>query len=368
MTAVSVKETLGRFHVVQRAGLKTSTALLMRLAAILLALITAGLFVWALGVNPFSMYKTLIEGSLGTATAIKTTAKIAIPLCITALGLTLAFKMKFWNIGGEGQIAIGAIGASFFAYTFPDWPSEALIPCMIVSAILLAGLWGLIPAYFKTRFGTNETLFTLMMNYIVVFFIQFLREGPWIDPGKNGFPQMARFSKTARLPMVLGVHIGWIFALALVVLVFVYLRYTKQGYELSVVGENINTAEYAGMPVKKIIMRTMFISAAVCGLAGMLQVAGSDKMLTDNVAGGVGFDAIIIAWLGHLSPIVILIVSILFGVLDKGCLTCESTFGLSSDVVSVFQGIILFFVLGAEFFINYRIVRQHRAVVAKEAK
>ncbi len=218
----------------------------------------------------------------------------------------------------------------FFAYTFgKTWPSGLLIPVMLIAGIFFGGLWGMIPAWFKTRFGTNETLFTLMLNYVAQYFIQYLREGPWKDPTAMGFPIMPRFEKAARLPKVLGIHMGWIVALALVALVFFYLRYTKHGYELTVVGANENTARYAGMPVKKIILRTMFLSAAICGLAGVMQVSGADmQILTDSVAGGVGFTAIIVSWLARLG---ILVTSFLFGVLEKG-LTIESVFKLSPSM------------------------------------
>ncbi|MEG0145766.1 MAG: ABC transporter permease, partial [Clostridia bacterium] len=296
----------------------------------------------------------MISGALGSLSNLRETVKLAVPLLVTSLGVTLAFKMKFWNIGAEGQICVGAIAASFFAINFTHLPQPLLILTMALAGMLAGGLWGLVPAYFKARFDTNETLLTLMLNYVAIYFIQLLREGPWRDP-RSGFPKVPMFDKAARLPQVLGVHIGWIVALALVVLTYVYLKHTKQGYELTVVGENINTARYAGMNVKKIILRTMFISAAICGLAGMLQATGADKTLTDTVAGGRGFTAITIAWLGRLNPYAILIVSVLFACLTKGSGTIQSIFNISGSAADVFQGIILFFVLGSEFFINYRI-------------
>lgn len=344
-------------HVVQRTSITPLQQMLIRLAAVVLALLTGAAFLLLLGHDPLVIYQTMVTGALGSKIALRETVKIAIPLCVTALGVTLAFKMRFWNIGAEGQICVGAIAGSFFAYTFgKSWPSWLLITAMLAAGILCGGLWGMIPAWFKTRFGTNETLFTLMMNYVALYFIQFLREGPWRDPSAMGFPIMARFEKAARLPKVMGIHIGWIIALALVALVFFYLRYTKQGYELTVVGENENTARYAGMPVKKIVLRTMFLSAAICGLAGVLQVSGADMQLTDSVAGGVGFTAIIVAWLARLSPLGILLTSVLFGVMEKGSGAIESAFKISPSMADVLQGIILFFVLGAEFFINYRLM------------
>lgn len=348
------KLSFSGFHITQRAPMPAWKSALLRLLAVVLALVAGGLVLLCLGHHPLKVYQTMLSGALSKKTARVSVIKNAIPLSIVALGITLAFKMKFWNIGAEGQICVGAIAASYFAYTY-EWPSWLLLTVMAVSAFIVGGLWGLIPAFFKTRFGTNETLFTLMMNYIASYFIQYLREGPWKDPSKNGFPEMPRFSKIARLPSVLGVHAGWIFAIAIAIFVLVYLRYTKHGYELTVVGDNITTARYAGMPVNRIILRTMFISAGICGLSGMIQASGSDKMLTDTVAGGDGFTAIVVAWLARLSPVGIIIVALLFGILKKGCATVETTFKLSSEFFGILQGIILFFVLGVEFFITYQL-------------
>ena len=344
-----------RTHIVQRVTIDPKRAMLMRLLAIVLALVTGGLFLLMVGFNPFPVYGTMVTGSVGSVSNLRETIKIAIPLCIASLGVALAFKMRFWNIGAEGQISVGAIAASFFALTFPDWPQAPLLIAMALAGFLVGGLWGLIPAYFKARFNTNETLFTLMMNYIAIFIIQLMREGPWRDP-KSGFPKVPMFEKSARVPQVFGVHAGWIVALVLVVLVFIYLTRTKQGYELTVVGENENTARYAGMNVKKIILRTMFLSAGIAGIAGMLQASGADRTLTETVAGGVGFTAITVAWLSQLNPLAILIVSVLFACLEKGSGTIRSVYNISPSTSQLFQGIILFFVLGAEFFINYKVV------------
>lgn len=352
---LKIKNIGSMFHVAQRMDIKPLNAFLFRILAIVLALVTAGIFLLFLGYNPIEVYATIIDGSLGSITSLRETIKIATPLLLSALGVSIAFKMRFWNIGGEGQICVGAIVASFFAYFYSHLPSALLLIIMVVTGMIAAGLYGLIPAYFKTKYGTNETLFTLMLNYIAVYVIQYLREGPWRDPDSLGFPIMARFPKSARMPMVFGVHIGWIVALALVLIIYVYVKYTKQGYELTVVGENKRTAEYAGMPVSKIIMRTMFISAAIGGLAGVFQASGADRQLTETVAGGAGFTAIIIAWLGRLSSPSILIISILFGILTKGCGTIETMLKIPASMSDVLQGILLFFVLGADFFIRYQI-------------
>lgn len=351
-----------RFHIAQRGELPKSKTWLFRFLAILAAVLMGAFFLLALGYNPLRVYWSMLTGALGSDSMQKETIKLMIPLCLTSLGVTLAFKMRFWNIGAEGQICAGAIAASYFAYFHDTLPKVTLLLLMAVSAIVAGGLWGLIPAYFKTKFGTNETLFTLMLNYIVGYIIMFLREGPWRAPG-NGFAAMPRFSKQARLPDVLfpgigAIHIGWIIMFVMVIIVYIYLRHTKQGYEITVVGENVNTARYAGMPVKRIILRTMFLSAGLCGLVGMLQVAGPDRQLTDAVANGRGFTAVSIAWLARLSPVGILVVSFLFSVMQKGCSMMQTEYRIPASMSDILQGIILFCVLGAEFFLQYKLVRR----------
>ncbi len=359
------KGGLNRLHVVQRGDLSMARTWLFRLLAVFGALATGGLFLLILGFNPFHVYRTMLTGSLGSSSMQKETIKLMIPLCLATLGIVLAFKMKFWNIGGEGQICAGAIAASYFAYFHNNLPPFVLLTVMALASIIAGGLWGLIPAFFKTRFGTNETLFTLMLNYIVIYFITYLREGPWRDP-QGGFATMPRFAKQARLPElgipgIGSIHIGWVVMLVMVVFVFVYLRYTKQGYELSVVGENVMTARYAGMPVNKIVLRTMFMSAGICGLVGMLQVAGPDRQLTDAVANGRGFTAVSIAWLSRLSPFGVMAVSFLFSVMQKGSSMMQTEYRIPASMSDILQGIILFFVLGSEFFIRYRIAIRKEA-------
>ncbi|MBC8533043.1 ABC transporter permease [Yeguia hominis] len=347
-------------HIVKRAELPRRTSALLRLGAFLLSLFIGGLFILALGYNPFEIYGTIVSGSFRSAMAIQATIKVMVPLLISSLAVTLAFKMKFWNIGAEGQIIMGATFATYFALFHSDWNHWVLILVMLLAGMIGGGLWGLIPAVLKTRFNTNETLLTLMLNYIALHIVSYLRDGPWKDPGSQGYAKIARFDGNAALDKVFGVHFGWIIALVLTALVAVYLRRTKQGYEISVVGESQDTARYAGMNVRKIVIRTMFLSGAVAGICGMLQATGADITLTTSVAGGVGFTAIIIAWLAQLNPVMIVVVSFLFSVLEKGSSVIQSSFGLSTDCADVLQGIILFLVIGCEFFIRYRFVREKK--------
>jgi simple sugar transport system permease protein len=344
------------FRVVKKAETTYTKTMLLSLLALVVAIIAGGLFILAIGHNPFKVYGSIVQGAWRSPIAIKGTIKIAIPLLIASLGITPAFQMKFWNIGAEGQIIMGGIFATYFALFLSNLPHGLLLIVMFAAGMVGGGLWGLIPAFFKTKFGTNETLFTLMLNYIALYIIKYLTEGPWRDPGSSGFPKIAYFDANARLDQIFGVHAGWLIGLILVAVVFVYLKYTKQGYEISVVGESTNTARYAGMNVGKIVMRTMFISGAICGIAGMTQVSGAASTLSEGVAGGVGFTAIIVAWLAKLNPVVILIVTVLFSMLDKGSSVMQSTFGLSQSVSNILQSVILFCILAFDFFTRYRFV------------
>lgn len=332
----------------------------LRLLSVLLAIVAGGLFILFIGYNPFSVYGTIVSGAFRSTMAFQATIKLMVPLLIPALGITLAFKMRFWNIGAEGQIIMGAIFATYFALFCWDFPHWLLMICMFLAGMLGGALWGLIPAFFKAKFNTNETLFTLMLNYIALYLISFLRDGPWQDPNSSGFPKIAKFGEAAQLDKIFGVHAGWLIGLILVVIVYIYLKYTKQGYEISVVGESRATANYAGMNYKKIVLRTMAFSGGICGIAGMVQASGSDLTLTTSVAGGVGFTAIIVAWLAQLNPVGILVVSFLFAVLEKGSTVMQSAHGLSAYSADVLQGIILFFVLGCEFFVRYKFITRKK--------
>ena len=347
-------------RVVKKSNMPTWKSTLLRVGAFVTALVAGGLFILCIGENPFAVYGTILKGSFRSSMAIQATVKIAVPLLICSLGLTFAFKMNFWNIGAEGQLIMGAIFATPIALYLDGLPRPLVLILMVLAGMIGGGLWALIPAVFKVRFGTNETLFTLMLNYIAQYMIMYFREGPWRDPGSPAFPQIKRFSESARLYEVLGVHIGWIIAIALVILIYLYLNKTKQGYEISVVGESHATARYAGMQVGKIILRTMFISGAICGLAGVIQISGADYTLSDSVAGGVGFTAIIVAWVSRLNPFVIALVSALFAILEKGCSVMQSSFGISTTASEVLQGVILFFILGFEFFTRYSLVFRKR--------
>ena len=346
------------FHVVKRDALPWYQSVGIRAVAIILALIVCGIVTTlTTGINPVEVYQSVFSGAFGTARKTWITLQNMSVLLLIALALTPAFKMKFWNIGAEGQIMVGGIAATYFAlYWYDKLPKPALLIVMAVASIIAGGIWGLVPAFCKARWGTNETLFTLMLNYIAIGIEAYLQNGPWKDPSGTGFPIIAMFDQKARLPKVGGVHIGWIIVLALTVGMFIYMKYSKHGYEISVVGESQRTARYAGMNVGKIIMRTMFLSGAIAGLMGFLVVSGADYTLNNGTSGGVGFTAIIVAWLAHLNPFAMVLIAGLLAVLTKGSNTIQTNFKIPASAADVLSAIILFFMLGCEFFINYRMI------------
>lgn len=338
----------------------------IRGAALLVALFLGGLIISIttygvpsfLGIftNIFTAYGTLLDGALGKATAIRQTVKMGIPLLGCALAIAPCFKMRFWNIGAEGQITAGATLATYFALFWADkLPSPALLLVMAIAGMVGGGLWGLVPAFFKARWGTNETLFTLMMNYIIIGVVKWLQGGPW-EKMPRGSQQIPQFAAAAQLPRVAGVYCGWIIVLVMTVLMFLYMKYTKQGYEIAVVGESENTARYAGMNVGGIVMRTMFISGAISGLVGFMLVSGANGTLYDGVAGGVGFTAITVAWLSQLNPFGMVAVSGLLAVLEKGADTLQTRMQVPASISDIMTGLVLFIMLGCEFFINYRLI------------
>ncbi|MFR3078175.1 MAG: ABC transporter permease [Intestinimonas butyriciproducens] len=329
------------------------------------AILLGALIFLIMGHSPVSAYGTILSGSLGKKTAVWQTVKIAIPLLGTALAIAPCFKMRFWNIGAEGQITAGAVAASYFAlFWYDKLPSPVLLAVMAASGALFGGLWALIPAFFKARWGTNETLFTLMMNYIIIGVVKWLQGGPW--EGRPGSQIIPQFDSAAVLPKVLGVHCGWIIVLALTVLMYIYMKYTKQGYEIAVIGESENTARYAGMNVGRIIMRTMFLSGAISGLVGFIVCSGANNTLYDGVAAGVGFTAITVAWLAQLNPFAMIGISGLLAVLEKGADTLQTRMTVPASISDIITGIFLFCMLGCEFFINYQMIfrGKHREEVS----
>ena len=332
---------------------------LIRFASVIVALIFGGIILAVAGANPIKAYGIMINGALGRASGIRQVVKAATPLLGTALALAPCFKMKYWNIGAEGQITMGAVGAAYFAIHFAkNLSSPVMLIIMAIASMVFGAVWAGIPAVFKSRWGTNETLFTLMLNYIAIGIVGWFQGGPW--EGKQGSQIIPNFYKTAVLPKVLGVHIGWIIVLVLVVLMYIYLNKTKHGYEIAVLGESENTARYAGMNVGKVTIRTAALSGAIAGLVGFMVASGANQTLYQDIAGGVGFTAITVCWLAQLNPFAMIIIALMLAVLSKGASSLQTAMKVPASVSDIITGIILLCMLGCEFFINYRLILRHR--------
>lgn len=352
----AVKEPL--VHIVKRDEGSFARGLLVRAAAIVLALLVCAVVIVLLtGMNPLGVYAALWDGAVGTSRRIWITLRdTAVLLCI-GFAVMPAFRMRFWNTGAEGQVLVGALasaGVMIMGVGLPSWLMYALCP---IAGIAAGMVWGVIPAFFKARWNTNETLFTLMLNYIatqlVAFCIIF-----WENPkGSNSVGLINAKTKTGWLPSI-GKNsylLPILIVLALAIVLFVYMRYTKQGYEISVVGESENTAYYAGINVRRVIVRTMALCGALAGVAGYLLAAGVGHTISVGLAGGRGFTAIVVAWLGKLNPFSMMLVAFFLVFMEKGSIEIASQFNLNENASEIITGILLFFILGCEFFINYKL-------------
>lgn len=351
----------------KRSEISKRRNIMARILAVVLALMLSALFIIFLGHDPIKIYVSMIEGSFGSLYRFKETVISTIPLTITSLGILLAFKMKFWNIGAEGQMFMGALSASYFALNYPLMDRPLLLMVMILAGAAGGGLWALIPAYFKAKYSTNEVLFTLMMNYIALKWVTYLQYGPWKDKTALGFPKIPNFTTNAILPKFLGVHVGWLLAIVLTALIYIFIHHTKKGYEINVIGESESTGAYAGMNVRKIILQAMFMGGALAGIAGMIQASAVSGTLSVEVTGGVGYTAIIVTWLSGLNAWLIILVSFLFAVLVQGGSYIQTAFQIPQSAAQILQGMILLFVLGSEFFVRYRIILKEKPLKKKGA-
>lgn len=347
------------FHIVKRDSIPKLNSWLIRIIAILLALVFCGILTMVLtGENPFKVYVTMFEGAFGSSRKIwKLLQNLAMLLCVS-LALTPAFKMRFWNIGGEGQVLIGGLATTACMILLGDKvPNFLLIIIMIIASILAGAIWALIPAVFKAKFNTNETLFTLMMNYVGIQLVSYFCMY-WENPkgaGKIGI--INRATEAGWLPTIGNQNylLNIIVVAVITVLMYIYLKYSKHGYEIAVVGESENTARYIGINVNKVILRTMALSGAVCGIAGLLLVGGTDHTISTTTADGRGFTAIMVSWLAKFNPIYMILTSFLLVFLEAGADQISMIFGLNQSFSEIITGIILFFIIGSEFFINYQL-------------
>ena len=360
MSTVNLRQPLVR--IAKRDGIERKKSWLIRGASVVVALILCGLFIFAVtGLNPIKVYVAMFDGALGSTRKTWFTIRDTMMMLCIGIGLAPAFKMRFWNVGAEGQILVGGVATAGLMIAMGKsgaFPTPVMLLIMAVASIVAGALWGIIPAVFKARWGTNETLFTLMMNYVAIQITSYcvaLCENPF---GSNTVGVINQQTKLGWFPKVFGLDfaLNVIIVMLLTVGMYLYLKYSKQGYEISVLGESERTARYAGIKPAKVFIRTMAISGAICGLAGFIAVSGASHTISTSTAGGRGFTAIIVAWLSKFNTFVMLLISFLLVFLEKGAIQIATDFKLNDFASQVITGIILFCIIASEFFINYRVI------------
>ncbi len=338
---------------------------LVSLAAIVVSLVLALLVIAVVfrifGLDPVETYRRMFRGAFGSTYGLSETLVKTIPLLITGVGLSVAFRALVWNIGAEGQLLMGAVAATWIAlFVMPDAPAWILIPSMFIAGFIAGAIWALIPAFLKAKYQTNEVITTLMMVYIASEFVNYLVYGPWKGAQEWGFPYSDKFPAAAQLPVLGTTRVHYptlILALALAGLMYLLMMRTRVGYEIRVVGENPTAARYAGINHMRVILMVMLISGGLAGLAGVGEVAGVHHRLrvAQGISAGYGFTAIIVAWLGRLNPLAVIVSSFLFGGLLVGGDTLQVALQLPVATIQLFNGVILFFVLAAEVLTRYTI-------------
>ena len=347
------------FHLSKRKALPWYRAWGIRLLAIIIALVVCAIVTTVVtGLNPLKVYATMWQGAFGTTRKTWVLLQELAMLLGVSLALTPAFRMKFWNLGGEGQILMGGLAAAACMIVLGDKiPNGLLIVLMIVLAIALGAVWAFIPAFFKARWNTNETLFTLMMNYVATQIVAYYVIVWEVPKGSGKIGIINQSTMTGWLPQI-GPYkylLNIIIIALLTIVMHIYMKYSKHGYEISVVGESQNTARYVGIKVEKVIMRTLLLSGAICGLIGVLLVGGTDHTITTTIAGGRGFTAVMVAWLAKFQPVTMVAASLLLVFLERGAQEISTAFMLNHAFGDILTGIILFFIIGSEFFINYQL-------------
>ena len=349
------------FHIVKRdkEALAWYARILIRAAAVVSALIVSGVLITLLsGKNPIAVYGSMISGVFGTPRRIWNALQALAMLLCVSLAITPAFKMRFWNIGAEGQVLIGGLACiSVMMFLGDKTPLPLLLVVMLAASVLASVIWAILPAIFKAFWNTNETLFTLMMNYVATQLVAYYLK-VFVKDGSGVLTPMPQYG----LPVIGGQAylLNIVTVLVLTLVVFIYLRYSKQGYEITVVGESENTARYIGINVKKVVIRTMVVSGAICGLAGLLLVGGTNHTISTTTVGGRGFTAIMVSWLAKFNPLYMILTAFLVVFLEKGAQQVSTEFRVPSAISDIITGIILLFIIGCEFFLQYKVVMSKR--------
>ena len=346
------------FHLSKRKELPWFAAWGIRIAAIVLALVVCGFVTTAMtGENPIAIYKTMWDGAFSTSRRIwNLLQNLSLLLCVS-LAVTPAFRMKFWNVGGEGQVLMGGLATAACMILLGDKVSTPVLIVISLAASIVAGaIWGFLPAFFKAKWNTNETLFTLMMNYVAMQLASYFIIIWEVPKGAGKIGIINQDSHAGWLPTVGNEYLLPILIVALMTgFMFIYLQYSKHGYEIAVVGESQRTASYAGIKVDRVIIRTMILSGSLCAMMGFLMTSGIDHTLTTTIVDSRGFTAVMVSWMSKFNPFIMIAASLLLVTMDRGASEVSSTLGLNHSFADILTGIILFFIIATEFFITYKV-------------
>jgi simple sugar transport system permease protein len=358
-------------HITKRKEMSLVWRLSVRLGAIAIALVVCGVVTTlTCGLNPIDVYATMVKGAFGSPRKTWILLQdLSLLLCVS-IALTPAFRMRFWNLGGEGQIMMGCLASAACMICLGDkLPNPVLLLVMLAASLAAGALWAVIPAYFKARWNTNETLFTLMMNYVATQLVAFFVIVWEVPKGSGNIGIINQATEAGWFPQLLGNKylLNIVLVAVLTIAMYVYLNYSKHGYEISVVGESVNTARYVGIKVDRVILRTLLMSGAICGFAGLLLVAGTNHTLTTTLAGGRGFTAVMVAWLAKFNPLAMVGSSLLLVFMECGAGEISTAFTLNHSFGDILTGIILFFIIASEFFIMYKIHLPKKEEVADHA-
>ncbi len=326
--------------------------------AVAMALVMGGVVFALAGANPLAAYAVMAAGAFGSLHNLSEVLVKSIPLMLCGLAVAVPARIRLWNIGGEGQLVLGGIGAAGVALFFsPHLSPSLVIPCMAAAGFAVGGVWAFIPGFLRARLEVNEILTTLMLNYVAIFWVEHLYFGPWRDPMGMGFPGTAMFPETAWLPRLPGtrIHLGLLLAILAAASLHWTLSRTRWGYEMRVIGENPQAAIYAGMRIRRHILWAMLMSGGLAGMAGMAEASGIHYRLQQGLAVGYGYTGIIVGWLGKLCPGGILVVAFFIAALLVGGDQLQAVMHLPSSVGLVLEGTLLFFVLGGDFLSRYRL-------------
>jgi ABC-type uncharacterized transport system permease subunit len=346
----------------KRSAASRRVLVLVPFISFLVSLLLAAVLLVISGADPLRTYAAMFRGAFGSWSNFTETLVKAIPLMLTGLGVSIAFRMRFWNIGAEGQLTLGGVAGAWVALTWaPALPPPLVLPAVLAAGMLAGAVWAGIPALLSAYVKVDETLTTLMLNYVAILFSEHLYYGPWRDPKGYGFPGTAIFPRSAWLPRLAGrAHLGLVFALVLAVLLWLLLNRTRFGFEIKIIGHNRTSARYQGINIRATIVLALLLSGALSGLAGVCEIAGISRRLQQGLSIGYGYTAIIVAWMAQLNPLATIPVALLMAALLVGGDQVQMIMGLPSAMGLVIQGLILFPLLAGSLFSEFRLRRLSR--------